>query len=352
MRIHATNLTGMGSRRLLESLLPRLLEVSGDAKTVYLRAEDPLIGLASEKGADVFTVRRFLPNAVSRLFEVTFGAKRYRGSDGILVLGDIPLRGIERQTVLVHNPFMVDTAAAAGMFAQLKMCALQAIFAMNATSVETFIVQTDTMKEGLSRRYGISKDRIRIIGQPPPEQVRRMRGVLTPSPPPTDNRRLKLFYPSRLYPHKNHSLLDRATLDLLAEDVSDIVLTIAPDALPVSDHPILRCIGEVDLDRIVEEYKAADALLFLSLAESYGLPLIEALWLDLPIICPDLPYARDLLEENPYYFGANSLDELLLSVRRLRKDLTNGMKVDWSERRNYFPASWQEVAREFSSAMS
>ena len=35
-----------------------------------------------------------------------------------------------------------------------------------------------------------------------------------------------------------------------------------------------------------------DALLFLSTDESYGFPLIEAMFVGLPIICPDLPYAR------------------------------------------------------------
>lgn len=352
MRIHGTNLTGMGSRRLCESLLPELLKGFDGNKTVYLPVRDTLINLASEQNAEVVTIRRYLPNAVSRLFEVTFNAEKYYGSDGILVLGDIPLRGIERQTVLVHNPFLVDATPAHGIVKKFKIMALQAVFAKNAPYVETFIVQTPSMKAGLSRRYGLRSDRIRIIGQPPPEAIRRMRGRSTAFAEKDKNRRLKLFYPSRYYPHKNHAFLDRTTLDRLSEDVEEITLTVAPDTFDASDHPIVRCVGEIGLDQIVELYQSNDALLFLSLAESYGLPLLEALWLDMPIVCPNLPYARDILGDNSYYFSAGRREELPLSVRRLRNDLENNKKIDWSRRRKNFPDSWREVAREFLSAMS
>ena len=45
---------------------------------------------------------------------------------------------------------------------------------------------------------------------------------------------------------------------------------------------------------MIDEYKRADGLVFLSLSESYGFPLVEAMWLGLPIICPDTEYARDM----------------------------------------------------------
>ena len=56
----------------------------------------------------------------------------------------------------------------------------------------------------------------------------------------------------------------------------------------------IECIGYIDQKELLNYYLEVDALLFLSLEESYGLPLIEAMYFNLPIIVPDLEYARYL----------------------------------------------------------
>lgn len=351
LRIHATNLNGMGSRRLAESLLPELLDIAGKSSLLYLTQGSDLSELAKEKGARIISERRMLPNALSRLVEVTFAARRYRGAGSILVLGDIPLRGVPRQTVFVQSPFITDATASRGFVARIKTRIMQAVFAANAPSADSFIVQTENMKRGLMRRYGIAENRIQIIGQPPPAAILRVSDTVRDAHTAVGDRRLKLFYPSRFYPHKNHSLLDRKTLDLLCDDVSEIVLTVDPSVLQTSDHPLIRCIGEVGLDRVIQEYESADALLFLSRTESYGLPLLEALWLDMPIICPDLPYARDILPDNPYYFAVADGQSLSESVARLRRALSQNVRSDWTLRRESFPRTWHHAALQFIDAI-
>ena len=49
----------------------------------------------------------------------------------------------------------------------------------------------------------------------------------------------------------------------------------------------------------------ADALLFLS-EKDFGFPLIEAMYLGLPIVCPDLPFARALWND-AIYFDPNDI---------------------------------------------
>jgi glycosyltransferase involved in cell wall biosynthesis len=347
LRIHATNVTGLGSHRLVESLLPHLLDFAGSDSVVYLPQSSNLACIAREKAAAVTTKTRILPNSVSRLIEVTIGARQYRGAGHVLVLGDIPLQRISRQTVLVHSPFIIDATATEGILGRAKVASLQAVFAANAPYAKSFIVQTQSMKTGLIRRYGIAESRVRIIEQPPPETVRSANHVDTPPRVLLGRQRLKLFYPARFYPHKNHKILDWDMLDRLQNEVSEIVLTIAPENLPTAAHPLISCIGEVSIDRIIEEYKIADALLFLSRAESYGLPLLEAIWLNLPIVCPNLSYAQDVLHRNDYFFDINTRESLVSTIKMLRRDLSQGQQIDWSRRRDALPKNWRQVARQF-----
>jgi glycosyltransferase involved in cell wall biosynthesis len=91
-------------------------------------------------------------------------------------------------------------------------------------------------------------------------------------------------------------------------------------------------------------YRDVDGLLFLSKAESYGFPLVEAMWIGLPIICPDLPYARTLCGNEAIYFDPKDVESLQRSVLDLRSRLTNGWWPDWSEQLRSIPKNWEEVA--------
>lgn len=347
LRIHATNLNGMGSRRLAEALLPPLLAQAGERVELYLAAGDNLATIVHDPSHHVVSVSRNLPNALSRFFEVTGGARRFRGEGDLLVLGDMPLMGIPNQTVLVHNLFLIEPSQTHRGIERAKFHILRQTFARNERSAKTFIVQTPGMRRGLIDRYGIADDRIAVIGQPPPEAVRSLPKRSASPEPATGVRPLSLFYPSRLYPHKRHDLLTDALLDPLARLASQVVLTVDPKELPSSDHRVLKCIGEVDMARVAHEYTVADALLFLSSAESYGLPLLEAMWLDLPIVCPDLPYARDILGENEFFFKLSEPHSLIETLARLQAALARGWRADWSNRRKLFPQSWSEVASRF-----
>jgi glycosyltransferase involved in cell wall biosynthesis len=97
-------------------------------------------------------------------------------------------------------------------------------------------------------------------------------------------------------------------------------------------------------DKVINAYETADALLFLSLSESFGFPLVEAMWIGLPIICPDLPYARALCGNQAIYFNPGDVNSLYLAVVDLSKRLDSGWWPEWSESLKVIPRNWEEVA--------
>jgi glycosyltransferase involved in cell wall biosynthesis len=60
-------------------------------------------------------------------------------------------------------------------------------------------------------------------------------------------------------------------------------------------------ISDCDDEALVDHLCGARALLFPSLAEGYGLPLVESLRLGVPVIASDLPVFRELAGEVPDY---------------------------------------------------
>ena len=69
---------------------------------------------------------------------------------------------------------------------------------------------------------------------------------------------------------------------------------------------------------MIKEYKNADALLFLSSEESLGLPLIEAMAINIPIVCPNLDYSRNICGDSAFYFDLNNLDSLYDTLKALK----------------------------------
>jgi len=93
-----------------------------------------------------------------------------------------------------------------------------------------------------------------------------------------------------------------------------------------------------------QAYADTDALLFLSLTESYGFPLIEAMFIGLPIICPNLPYARALCGDQAIYFEASDIQSLRHACLELKTRLLNGWQPDWRAQINGLPQDWDSVA--------
>lgn len=130
--------------------------------------------------------------------------------------------------------------------------------------------------------------------------------------------------------HKNH----RALLDawrLLAEVglTPALALTVNPEAFPTLSAEITRHVNELGLNivnvgqipstEITNLYRSSAALIFPSKIESFGLPLIEASQLGLPILASELDYVRDLVYPAET-FDPNSPVSIFRAVRRFLKN--------------------------------
>ena len=345
--VHVTNIVGAGAVQLVASLLPALERAhSGRVEHLHLPDRGPLAGYRrSTPGPAPRPYRRMLPNALSRLVECLWQGRRFRGAAPLLVLGDLPLRGAGPQAVFVHTLHLAQGDRSGTRFGGLKYRIARAIFRLGAPGAQAFIVQTPTMAAAMLETYPQLQGRLHVVPQPPPAWLLasglRRTGRLHARP----GAGLSLVYPAAPYPHKNHGLLSQVGQVAGLWPVERLTLTVPVSANPNPAVPWIRCVGPLEPQAVLDAYREADGLLFLSNAESYGLPLVEAMWAGLPIVCPDLPYARSMCGPQALYFEADDIDSLRRALDELRARLRHGWWPDWSDRLATIPPHWDSVAQ-------
>jgi glycosyltransferase involved in cell wall biosynthesis len=104
--------------------------------------------------------------------------------------------------------------------------------------------------------------------------------------PGDEEREPFLLYPAQPWPHKNHAVLYEAFAQLRrARPELRLVLTGGGDFGDVPDGVEVR--GRVSLDELASLYRRASALVFPSLYEGFGIPVLEAMASACPVACAD-----------------------------------------------------------------
>ena len=139
------------------------------------------------------------------------------------------------------------------------------------------------------------------------------------------------LYVAHMYPHKNHARLLEAYRDLKTEDARTWSLVLRGDAQPGGPN-IGALIEQLGLERDVvllprlerQElpalYRAASALVFPSLYEGAGIPVMEAQASGCPVVASNIAAVREFAGDAALYFDPSTSSELSNAMRSLAAD--------------------------------
>jgi glycosyltransferase involved in cell wall biosynthesis len=277
------------------------------------------------------------------MLECTWLAGRFDGESPLLVLGDLPLGCRGPQTVFLQQSNLLKPEQADWRASHIAYALGRAIFRANLHRVRAFIVQTDVMRDALVRSYPSVAGRVYVIAQPVPIWLLHS-GLKRQARVRATGQALDLIYPAAGYPHKNHELLSRLEAGA-GWPVEHLVLTLDAAAHPAPGLSWVQCSSFLSPQGMIAAYSKVDALLFLSKKESYGFPLVEAMFVGLPIVCPDLPYARTLCGDHAFYFDPDRPESLQHALASLKSRLDQGWWPNWEDRLVNIPPDWDTVAR-------
>jgi glycosyltransferase involved in cell wall biosynthesis len=140
------------------------------------------------------------------------------------------------------------------------------------------------------------------------------------------------LYPARAWPHKNHENLLYAHniyRKKLGERAWKLVLTAGNDKRSERLRSLgsslglesdLRFLGEVEELELNRVYQSATALIFPSRYEGFGIPLIEAMYFGLPIICGRSGSQLEVAGEAALYVDVEDPEDIAGAMARLTED--------------------------------
>ena len=69
------------------------------------------------------------------------------------------------------------------------------------------------------------------------------------------------------------------------------------------------------------------------------------MWIGIPVICPDLPYARTICGEQGIYFDPHNIASIYDAVLELNQRRKTGWWPDWKKQLINIPEDWNSVAK-------
>lgn len=300
------------------------------------------------------------------------------------------LRGLFRNTVnvdilkremrkvevdLIHHPFTVVTPLGSGIpgvltfwdmqheffpefFDRVELRKRRQIYPASAREARRIIVSSRFTGDCLVEHYGVANEKIEVIptGYGPeyrviddPEglqQIRNKYGVDRPF----------LFYPAATWPHKNHKNL-LAALGILKESyqfdgellLSGIAMQSHGEILSEAERLGLtgnvRLLGYLPAADLPYLYNCARMMVFPSLFEGFGIPLVEAMACGCPVACSDTTSLPEVAGDAGVLFDPLKPDQIAETVWSVWADEAKQreMRERGLDRARLF--TWDETAR-------
>jgi glycosyltransferase involved in cell wall biosynthesis len=327
----------------------------GDLRViVFCHRRDDYSGIAAHPNLEWIELPHARRNWLVRLYyEYVWFARWSRGRDidVWISLQDLtPNVHAKRRVVYCHNPapfyegphrWLLDPR-----FEVFRLL-YGFFYRVNLAKNDFVIVQQQWMREEMARRYGRERAGT-IVAHPvtPGEKVPKADEGSSSSPT------TRILYP--VYPRtaKNHELLIAVMRELRDLPV-ELTLTFTGNETRYARmiHRMARGLdnihftGFLTLAALEHEYARADALVFPSKLETWGLPLSEFRLYTKPVFAANLPYAREALGGYPHsvFFDPDSPAELARLLRRFHRGESLPYETPPTHHEPPFAADWNEL---------
>jgi len=268
----------------------------------------------------------------------------------------------------IYNPHDLQHRHLPDFFSRGEIARRETLYRAGCSLARAVATASHWSAEDVVRSYGVPSDRIAIVpsGAPtdlyqvsPPESLMVVRGKYhLPE-------RFAL-YPAQTWPHKNHLGLIRAlailqktcglTLTVVCTGTkSPFFRAIARESHQLGVAPQLFFLGYVPAQDLRALYHLAQFLVFPSLFEGGGLPVIEAFKEGLPVACSAVTSLPEIAGDAALLFDPTSPERIAGVLRRMvtedslletlrQRGQANGAQYRWERTGQIFRALYRSVA--------
>lgn len=199
---------------------------------------------------------------------------------------------------------------------------------------DRLVTPTQHVKRDLGQVYGVPEDRVSVIPHGVEESFFGLKdnpayGEALLAEAKIPDRRYLLAV-STLHPHKNWERLLEAYGKLVGQGLEEhlVIAGLPGKSWDVIADRIQRgglrervhLVGWTPRPVLLALFKYAEALVFPSMFEGFGIPVIEAMAAGLPVACSDIPVLREVAGDGAVFFDPLSVDRIAEAVTRVLGD--------------------------------
>jgi glycosyltransferase involved in cell wall biosynthesis len=164
------------------------------------------------------------------------------------------------------------------------------------------------------------------------------------------------LYVGNAYPHKNLERLMEA-FGLIAKENPEVHLVLVGkknyfyDRLEEKVHELqltnnVTFVGSVSDEELVSLYQHAEALIFPSLMEGFGLPGLEAMQQNCLVLASDIPSLREVYHDAAVYFDPRDVNSMHDTIRAVLLDKNKFASYLTKGKKRVTAFSWRKMAEE------
>jgi glycosyltransferase involved in cell wall biosynthesis len=238
--------------------------------------------------------------------------------------GTMPLRSAWANAVSVYDLLVYRDPS---VYPLLKLAYLRAVMPYALRRAEMLLPMSETTAADVAERFGAGPERMSVIPAIVDDSFR------PPAPEAVARLRARHALPERFwlyvahhYPHKNHATLLRAFAEqdgprwplVLRGDGTEALRATAAE-LGIADRVhFLPPLEGADMPTL---YGAASGLVFPSLFEGGGIPVLEAMACGCPVVASDIPTTREFAAEAARRFPATDVEALRAALREVEESV-------------------------------
>ena len=301
--LYAPNINGLGAKVWLEAKIKQFIKKK--SKLLLIINDNYLSNFSKIKIIKFKNLNKF--NFLYLVFAKFLIKQRYFD---IHVMGDYPLPFIKDQTLYINQANLINPAiykySKSDLLFSLKRLYLS-IFLKNTKKI---IVQSNFMKKFIKKSYNNLKYKIIIDHNLEFKKLKLHKKNV-------NKKKIKILYPSSMYNYKNHEIIIHLLKAYVLKNINFYFTCSKKEFEPYKNIKNLYRIDYFNNKNLEKIYNQYDAIIFPSLIESLGLPIIEATQMRMPILVSDLPYSKEINSNYIKYFNPKSTKSLYKTIYNL-----------------------------------
>jgi len=260
---------------------------------------------------------------------------------------------------MIYNPHDLQHLHYPQFFTQEQIAWRETIYAAGCGYAPAVAVESQWVKDDIIRQYGIAPEKISVIRWGSPTELYKLVTNRTLVDVRQEFRLPKTFalYPAQTWPHKNHIRLLEAISSLRDQDVFiNLVCTgkknnfwpaVKKRIRELKLEEQVRFLGFVSPTELRALYHLARFVVFPSLFEGGGFPVLEGFREETPVTCSAVTSLPEYGGDAVLFFDPTSVESIAEAVRRMgtEPELCATLRQRGSERIRLF--KWERTAKAY-----